>query len=510
MPAKQTKNPPPSSLQPKPFNGGLKWKMVTLIGMLIMVIYCMNEAGKPENWAWMGFDKSSNSNDKPSDAPNSDARLKADNEPANSTASSPSTANSDDAPATSTAATNEATAPKSNRSAANPTEAIRITKLSPNLEQNNQPTDLPAESARFWSSFFERLTTAEQVQWMDMLEVLISKQPPAQRPAATETQTELIASAQQQRDDFNNSLLDRMASIPHASEKRTKVSADYFESNKFWKNQIAPALMAFLNPNELTLNQHQAVVDVQHHLDIEALNLVQDRTSVGWTGDSVAWRRSWSRIYQSNIGEPTYVKRIQLTGQPREFRGKAIKVYGFVRDIETRRAASSDSIAGPQKNDASEIIYYVLWVEPSDSDAGPYCIYCLNLPPELPLSKEKLTDFKQLAIFDGIFFKNRSYQRGDRSVHYCPMILTNGLELKPTFNWKLSPTWMATLLALVPIVGVGIVWYAVRSTVGRKRLPSKKSQEEIDVFLGDLKNDPSIKTESEQIQAIAEHEDDIL
>ena len=345
---------------------------------------------------------------------------------------------------------------------------------------------------------------------MDLLEVLQGKMSPAKRPPATETQTELITRVQKQRDDFNNKMLDRMSSIPQASKKRSEVSGDYFAADKFWQKQISPALNAFQESQDLTLAQQRAVIDLQYHLDIEALDLVQDKTAVGWTGDSVAWKRCWNRIYQGEIGEPSFVKRIQLTGQPREFRGKAITVYGFVRDIETRVAASSDSIAGSQASGDTEITYYILWVQPSDSDAGPYCIYCLNLPEQLPRSRDKLKEFQQMATINGIFFKNRNYQRADRTVQYCPLILANGFELKPAFNWKLSPTWMAAALALVPILGVGIVWYAVRSTVSRKRLPSKKSQEEIDAFLGDLKDDPSIKTDLEKIQAIAEHEDDIL
>ena len=79
----------------------------------------------------------------------------------------------------------------------------------------------------------------------------------------------------------------------------------------------------------------------------------------------------------------------------------------------------------------------------------------------------------------------------------------------PVLKQKLSPQLMTGLLALIPLIAVGIVWYAVRATVSRKRLPSKKSQEELNVFLGDLKDDPSIKNNLEQIQAISEHEDDI-
>jgi len=207
------------------------------------------------------------------------------------------------------------------------------------------------------------------------------------------------------------------------------------------------------------------------------------------------------------------VKRIQLIGQPREFRGQAVTINGFVRDVEARRAAPDSSIAG--NHSTGDTTYYILWVQPSESNAGPYCVYCLHPPAELPRTRDELADYQWMATINGIFFKNRSYQATDQSVQYSPLLLTDSFALKPPISdhpalkWKLSPTLMAGLLALVPLLAVGIVWYAVRSTVSRKRLPSKKSEEELEVFLGDLKNDPSIKTDLEQIQAISEHSDDI-
>ena len=481
--------------------------MFTLIGMLLMVIYSMNEAGKPENWAWMGFEKNSNSSGELNDTRASATHDAADSGSANKTTRTPA-ANSETKTAA-TPTTNSATTPNSVRSTPVRSEPIRLSESSPTFKRTKQPTALPTDSARFWSSFFANLSSAEQVEWMGVLEVLSSNQPTAKRAPATQSQTTLIARAQQRRDDFNNEMLDRMSSAPLASEKRSQVSEDYFEANKFWQQRISPALTAFLEAKDLTLVQQQAVVNLQHHLNIDALELVQDKTAIGWPGDSVAWKSSWNRIHQGKIGEPTFVKRIQLTGQPREFRGKAITVYGFVREIQNRRAASSDSIAGSQRNDSAEVDYYILWIQPSDSKAGPYCVYCLDLPPELPRTQAELAEFQQLATINGIFFKNRSYQAEDRSVQYCPLILTDGFELKPSLNWQLSPAWMAAGLALVPLLGVGIVWYAMRSTLSRKRLPSKKEQEEIDVFLGDLKNDPSIKTDLERVQAISEHDDDI-
>jgi len=104
-----------------------------------------------------------------------------------------------------------------------------------------------------------------------------------------------------------------------------------------------------------------------------------------------------------------------------------------------------------------------------------------------PVTRDELADYQWMATINGIFFKNRSYQATDQSVQYSPLLLTDSFALKPPISdhpalkWKLSPTLMAGL----------------------------QSEEELEVFLGDLKNDPSIKTDLEQIQAISEHSDDI-
>ena len=496
MPEKSHNDHRPSSLQPSPFNSGLKMKMLTLVAMLIMVIYSMNEAGKPENWAWMGFEKPAvtNENRNPHDR------------------TTPISKNSSSGVAADTLsdATNElASTPLTTRSS----PPIRLADESLPPTTSNSHTGLPAESGKFWTSFFESLTTTQQVEWMELLEALRGSQVLLRQPVS-QTHEELITRARKQRDAFNNRILDRMSSIPHASEKRSQVSQDYFEANEFWQKKISPALSALRTGEDITLTQQRAALDLQHHLDNDALNLVQDKTAIGWTGDSVAWKRCWNRIHLSEIGDPTFVKRIQLIGQPREFRGRAVTINGFVRDIEARRAKPNSSIAGTH-SDVGETTYYILWVQPSESDAGPYCVYCLHPPAELPRTRSELADYQWMATINGVFFKNRSYRASDKSVQYSPLILADSFGLKPpvsehpVLKWKLSPKLMAGFLALVPLLAVGIVWYAVRKTVSRKRLPSKKSQEELNVFLGDLKNDPSIKTDLEQIQAISEHSDDI-
>ena len=503
MPENPT-NQLPSTLQPKPYNGNLVRKMLTLIAMLVMVLYAMNEAGKPENWAWMGFveqptDTSERLNE--SESPNENKTLKAKAQ-ANPTSDHTS-------PVTTPAKSPTGTSPTTLNS-----PVIRLAQTPSTITHatSQQQVGLPTESGRFWTSFFTSLKTAEQVEWMDLLETLSGDRLPTQLPA-NQTQAKLIDLAAKRKEAFNNKILDRISSLPQASEKRSQVSQDYFESNKFWTKQILPALTASKAAEDITMLQQQSVGRLLNHLDIDALNMVQDKTAVGWTGDTVAWKRCWSQLHQSQLDEPTYVTRIQLTGQPREFRGHAITVNGFVRSIETRRAKPDSSIIGDRTADEPQT-YYILWVQPADSDAGPYCVYCLNPPEQLPRTQAELKDYQWLAKINGIFFKNRTYKATDR-VRYSPLILADSFEMKPpvtdhpVLKQKLNPQLMAGLLAMIPLIAVGIIWYAVRSTVSRKRLPSKKSQEELSVFLGDLKDDPSIKSDQEQIQAISEHEDDI-
>lgn len=470
--------------------------MLTLIAMLVMVLYAMKEAGKPENWAWMGFEQPTSSSKSQSDTKTPKVKAKVTSSASTSIPAQPA---------------NESVR-ASQATLSSPVIRLAQNQSTPTAAANGQQTGLPAESARFWTSFFENLKTSEQIEWMNLLDFLSRDQNPTQ-PPANQVQAGLIARAEKQREAFNNKILDQISSLPQASEKRSQVSQGYFEANKFWQKRISPALTASKVGEDITLFQQQAITSLLNHLDIDALNFVQDKTAVGWTGDSVAWKRCWNRIHRSQLGEPTYVTRIQLIGQPREFRGDAITVNGFVRSIETRRAKPGSSITGTQAGD-EEQNYYILWVQPADSDAGPYCVYCLHPPEQLPRTQEELEDYQWLAKIKGVFFKNRTYQATDR-VRYSPLILADSFELKPpvtdhpALKWKLSPSLMAGLLALIPLIAVGIVWYAVRSTVTRKRLPSKKTQEELDVFLGDLKNDPTIKNDHEQIQAISEHEDDI-
>ena len=219
MPENST-NQPPSTFQPKPYNGDLIRKMLTLIAMLVMVLYAMKEAGKPENWAWMGFvEQPTNTNETlpESQDENSTPKAKTQTNSTNDHSSAP------------TEPAKEPTGTSVN------SPAIRLTQTPSAIPDvtRRQQTSLPTESGRFWTSFFANLKTTEQIEWMDLLAATSGDQIPTQLPA-NQVQAKLIDLAAKQRQAFNNKILDRISTLSQTSEKRSQVSQDYFEANKFW------------------------------------------------------------------------------------------------------------------------------------------------------------------------------------------------------------------------------------------------------------------------------------
>ena len=247
MPENPT-NQPPATFQPRPYNGDLIRKMLTLIAMLVMVLYAMNEAGKPENWAWMGFVE------QPTNT--SETLTESQDEKITPKAKAQTNSTSDH--------TNDPTEPaKEPAGTSLNSPVIRLTQTPSVLPDvtSQPPTGLPTESGRFWTSFFVNLKTAEQVKWMGLLEVLSGDRLPTQLPA-NKVQAKLIDHAAKQREAFNNKILDRISSLSQTSEKRSQVSQDYFEANKFWQKQVFPALTASKTAEDITIRQQQAVVSL--------------------------------------------------------------------------------------------------------------------------------------------------------------------------------------------------------------------------------------------------------
>lgn len=490
-----------SSQQPRPpQSGNLKLKMLTLVGMLVMVIYAMYESGKPENWEWMNFPKDTPAGSQPADS---------------QTPTGP-------AAATNPLAEKSTSPEPSNRDSTTPDPAakpIRLVESFPSPKTSRRKSEIPVESAKFWRQFFTSLDSSQHFELFRILDRLQTTGRIEETVEATASQTKLIEKIKQQRQAFDDQLLDNMTFLPSSSQEKSRASEDYFEAEKFWSKNILAALTAFEKNSDITLTQLGRVKNLQRFLDGEALNMVQDNTAIGWAGDSLAWNRSWKRIHATAQAEPAAelndvpkeVSRIQLVAQPSEYRGQLISIQGFVRALESRTAKANSSITPDSKPGK----YSILWIKPLESQAGPYCVYCSQLPDDLPQDNEQLKNFDSLATIHGIFFKNRSYPAASGEVLSCPLIIASNIELTPaqtmkdaSLFWQPGRTAIFTLAWLVPLVAIGGTWLVFRSAGTRKRLPSPVTEKKLGLFLGELKDDPNVQTDLQKVQAIAERENE--
>ena len=490
-----------SKKQPRPpQSGSLTLKMLTLIGMLVMVVYAMYESGKPENWQWMNFPKDTPAGSQPADSQPATGSASVDNAFAeDSIVPQPSTSQ----PATGDSAT----------------QPIRLVESFPAPTTSQRKSEIPIESAKFWRQIFNKLDSKQHFELFSIIDRLQATERIDNPAEAIESQKKLIEKIKRQRLAFDDQLLDNMTSLPSSSQEKSRASEDYFEADKFWNKNVSVALTAFVENSDITLTQLSQISRLQHFLEGEAFNFVQDNTAIGWTGDSVAWNRSWKRIHAGKNtpakpntqpdAAPNAVSRIQLIAQPNEYRGQYISIQGFVRALESRTANANSSITP----DSQPGDYSILWIKPQESQAGPYCVYTNELPDNLPSNNEQLKTFDSLATIDGIFFKNRSYPAASGEVLSCPLIIASKIKLTPaqtakdaSLFWQPGRTAIYTLAWLVPLVAIGGTWLIFRAAGTRKRLPGAAAEKKLGIFLGDLKDDPNVQTDLQKVQAISQQE----
>ena len=117
-----------------------------------------------------------------------------------------------------------------------------------------------------------------------------------------------------------------------------------------------------------------------------AWDKVQDNTAVGHVGDAGAWADAWQRVDRATLSDLTTaeeVQRVQLMSQPNSYRGSLVKLRGWVRSARfVDRPIAALGQADAQYR--GKVGHYEFWIRPEETNAGPYCVYALNLPAGFP------------------------------------------------------------------------------------------------------------------------------
>ena len=377
---------PPSTFSTK----GIRLRLMMLLGMLILVIILMKEAGKPERWEWMGFDKvqNGNANSVPLNTPH---------------ASNGDISKLDELPKQD---------PSSNNVSPN------VTKQEfPLIQVNPGTSDYPVAASEFWQSLLARLGDQQQKDFLKLLKLMrhSAKVPTENR----EGYARLLKVITSQRDGFHQKLFDQLALTSNESPEKKTLSENLNASEDIWEKQILPAMTSVIHGDDFTFGQQQAINRLQDTIDLFIYQQVQDKSSVGWTGDSPTWKRLWEKTTKFEMPEGQPVTRIELMSQPEFYRGKSVKIEGWVRSIR-RKPLPSDSeldIDG----------YYEMWVRPKESKLGPYCVYSQTVPENFPVVTRQFADVNEFVEITGYFFKVRSYVTADRSVKTSPVVVAPSL-----------------------------------------------------------------------------------
>ena len=479
------KDPSKPLLTPRPYGAGrVRLRLMMLVGMLGLVIVAMNEAGKPENWAWMGFDKQPIEVELPTDknAKKHLVPLNAEGIPPGSESTRSTTNNSGNS---------ISIVPEQD-------PVVSLSQLQP------LKVDYPKAATRFWRQTFSSLSSEQRktlLLWTRTIRA--GHEDDGQKKEAP---SDLLLLLSKQRELFHQKMFDEITRIPDGDNEKQELSEQYHQSEAIWRDHILPALASTSQGQDVTIGQQQKVKQLQVVLDRLLANQVEDRTTVGWKGDRDAWVRYWENCLSSSPSDQAVsVSRLQLMSQPKYYRGKPIKLSGWVR-AGKRVSVSEDSAIGLPA-------YYELWLRPENSNVGPICVCCAELPDGFPELGESFQSLNQKASFSGIFFKVRKYVTNERAVEYCPVVISRTLAPiktevissqvdsdKASIGWH----WLFPAVIVLPVFAVFIAWAVFRDTEVTKRDESPQRKKELGHSLEALKENNDVETDLERIIKLEE------
>ncbi|MCP4480493.1 MAG: hypothetical protein GY818_20605 [Planctomycetaceae bacterium] len=471
----------------------IRTRLLMLFSMLILIIVAMNEAGKPERWEWMGFDQPPTSVktielDNNADAPS--AKVEFEN---NTGVGSPLP---------------NRTAPpnNSNLKKSNSTFSVSPTAGQPkSVVVGTYQGDYPTAAVQFWEEMFRKFSPDSQTCFLKLISRIRNGiTTPTDQQAETKRIVQLI---KQKHDSFEQSLFDELAVATDGTPEKIVLLNQLNESQNIWADKIFPALSESSSGRDTTLSQQNAIIRLQAVIDDLLLLQVQDHTSLGWTGDSGSWIRTWEKVISptdtdADLSNATSVNRIELMGQPDIYRGKPIAIEGWVRSARKKKLPADTALGIDH--------YYILWVRPRESKLGPYCVYCQNIPASFPELGNEFIDVNQLVQVDGYFFKIRNYIAADSSVQECPVVIAPKLNIiasapMPLLDkWQPSPTTLITAFIVIPIGATFIAWFAFQTSRTKRQSPAASTKKRIDDSLDALVKSPEVQTDREKIMALYE------
>ncbi|MEZ6093746.1 MAG: hypothetical protein R3C03_05850 [Pirellulaceae bacterium] len=455
-------------------SGAVRIRLFMLVFGLMLVLVCMNEARKPENWRWMGFDANGNIS---TEKQNQEEKPK----------STP--------PAT---VLPNASQPDSDDSVDRLDDALPAEGQGEGQQEKSGNNSLRM-SQDFWNSVFLELDSDQQKQLFLLMR--------AQSKGAEYSPDEKVSML---------SLLDTLDGFitKHAIEfskriAQTDSSAEatqrILEISSEWKDGLLPYLRSTVNKDLEMLEFNPAKIGIwKAQFEKTVLGVVEDHTRMLNPSDGPAWLALWDQILEGSAGSYRTVTNYELMTQPKAYRGQPVEFEGNLLIIERVNMV---------RNDLGIDRYYALWIRTDELQASPMCVYTLRLPPGSEEPVDQYTPVDWMVKVQGYFFKVRDYVKRDGQIGECPLILSpvaSVLPLPPKpeneFAWPVPVWFLPVILALMAggaIMMARSVFIASRMKTYR---PSKVEVSNVKRSLKDFENDTRIRSPREDIAELENRE----
>jgi hypothetical protein len=457
-------------------------KLILLVLMLLVVVYCMIKARNPETWAWMGFEN------QPEKAANG---KKAVEPPVQKNFSS------DADVSVSPAIPNHETENAQKKIQDDSPFDIQLANLDRKIESVEQ---------EFWQQVFDRLSDEQKRDFHSLLRFA------AGTTTADDKQIEayrlLVAGIDRWRQKYHGQLLEHVTSIPEdAADKKKSWSEILFQVQKNWSEDLKPGLSARLAGDRVDQSHRAVLQRIRQNFLQPVLQAVVDSTPVARTQDAVAWLMVWEQLQSIDpwIGSKDStrsVSQVELSSQPSRFRGQWVEVEGSVRAAQRK----------PLKNHALGFDqFYVLWIRATGGATIPICVYALDLPAGFPPVTEKMTELDEPIVAQGIFFKIRSYE-ANGGWRECPLVLCQSFAWNPRATKAISSRgempslpWMVSALVAMGILSAAFAFWVYRTTSTRRHR-SQVEEKRIAGVVQQLATNPDVKTVGERLKEMADQQ----
>ncbi len=458
--------PPPNYQSTK-----VRVQLMVLVFAFLLVLVLMNEARKPENWAWMGFDREGSATSVESDRVNKQ----------NSGESSA---------AISTAAPNSLP-PLGEGDPLSPNDGT------PNRSPLNR-SSYETWHEGIWQRILAELSPSDLRSWVGVwLTISPTKILSAVTPNDSQSVYETIDRLLNQELATESELLNRDTNATPEQISWPKKSLQDWQA---MRQALSDEQTGTVDPR-IPYPADYSPDRWRQRLWSVAISAVKDRTEMTRLADGPAWLLVWQRVLQSADSKALEVSHYALMSQPERYRGEPVRIVGELRGIE--------SIQVP-RNELGVEGYYALWIKPPGAGTVPYCVYASDLPGNISPPTRGWSDVKLPIAVDGIFFKLRSYLTSKDQVEICPLILSRQVQfldggLASTANSVTpAPTNWAIIayMALLPLAAAWVAWRIYDAT---RRSPrrSLKHATTSSLSLDELRRQSEIQSTRERLSQMS-------